>query len=219
MTLRQNEIILFQGDSITDGARGRNQDPNHIMGHGYQFIVGAKLHVDNIDKNITTINRGISGNRISDLYGRWLEDCINLNPTMLSILIGVNDILLAFEEGSGSSPARYEKIYHMLLDEALCHNPDMRIVIMEPFVGKYFGARTDRTEFFSDYVKKLQPICKNIANQYNAAFVPLQDILDEYQSKTAPENIIWDGIHPTITGHEIIARQWLKYVENFFGKE
>ena len=106
MNLRQNEIILFQGDSITDGNRGRNLDPNHVMGHGYQFIVGAKLHVDNIDKNIQTFNRGISGNRISDLYGRWLEDCINLKPTMLSILIGVNDILHAFEENSGSSPER-----------------------------------------------------------------------------------------------------------------
>ena len=114
MNLRQNEIILFQGDSITDGNRGRNLEPNHVMGHGYQFIVGAKLHVDNIDKNIQTFNRGISGNRISDLYGRWLEDCINLKPTMLSILIGVNDILHAFEENSGSSPERYEKIYRML---------------------------------------------------------------------------------------------------------
>lgn len=220
MKLRQNEIILFQGDSITDGNRGRNQDPNHIMGHGYQFIVGAKLHVDNIDKNIQTFNRGISGNRISDLYGRWLEDCINLKPTMLSILIGVNDILHAFEENSGSSPERYEKIYRMLLDEALFHNPDIRIVIMEPFVGKYYGAHEERSGFFHDYVKKLQPICKKLAEEYNAAFVPLQDILDEYQQKTAPQNIIWDGIHPTITGHEIIARRWLSCVsEKFSAKD
>ncbi|MBP5621401.1 MAG: hypothetical protein J6X44_05245, partial [Thermoguttaceae bacterium] len=29
----KNATILFQGDSITDGNRGRNLDPNHILGH------------------------------------------------------------------------------------------------------------------------------------------------------------------------------------------
>ena len=91
MRLRENEIVLFQGDSITDGNRGRNLDPNHVMGHGYQFIVGARLHADNLDRHIQTFNRGVSGNRVADLYDRWLEDTINLRPTLLSILIGVND--------------------------------------------------------------------------------------------------------------------------------
>ena len=81
MRLRENEIVLFQGDSITDGNRGRDLDPNHVMGHGYQFIVGARLHADNLDRHIQTFNRGVSGNRVADLYGRWLEDTINLRPT------------------------------------------------------------------------------------------------------------------------------------------
>ena len=68
--LNDNERILFQGDSITDGGRGRNDDLNHIMGHGYQYIVASKLCGDNIDKDITVTNRGVSGNRISDLYGQ-----------------------------------------------------------------------------------------------------------------------------------------------------
>ncbi len=74
--LKENTVILFQGDSITDGARGRNEDLNHIMGHGYQYIIGARLQGDNPEKNIKFYNRGISGNRISDLYARWLEDMI-----------------------------------------------------------------------------------------------------------------------------------------------
>ena len=45
--LKENTTILFQGDSITDGNRGRNEDLNHIMGHGYQYIVGARLQGDN----------------------------------------------------------------------------------------------------------------------------------------------------------------------------
>ena len=35
--------VLFQGDSITDGNRGRSPDPNHVLGHGYVFLVAAKF--------------------------------------------------------------------------------------------------------------------------------------------------------------------------------
>ena len=65
--LKENDVILFQGDSITDGNRGRSNDPNHIHGHGYQYILASEMYIDNLDKNIEVINRGISGNRISDL--------------------------------------------------------------------------------------------------------------------------------------------------------
>lgn len=211
MKLRENEILLFQGDSITDGNRGRNTDPNHVMGHGYQFIVGAKLHVDNLERNIQTFNRGISGNRIADLYGRWIEDTLNLKPTMLSILIGVNDAWAQYDRGAGSNPQRYERIYRMLLDEALESNPYIRFVIMEPFTGENF-ATEEMGAFFKQYVKELQPAARKIAEEYNAAFVPLQELFDEYKKKVSSKELIWDGVHPTITGHEIIARQWLKCV-------
>ena len=118
MRLRENEI-----------------DPNHVMGHGYQFIVGARLHADNLDRHIQTFNRGVSGNRVADLYGRWLEDTINLRPTLLSILIGVNDAWFDWSSSSGSNPARFEKIYRLLLDEALESCPSLRLVLMEPFTG------------------------------------------------------------------------------------
>lgn len=212
MILRQNEVIVFQGDSITDGNRGRTEDPNHIMGHGYQFIVGAKLHIDNIDKNIKTYNKGTSGDRVSDLFGRWLEDCLILNPTMISILIGSNDVGANFLFEAGSKPDRFEKIYHMILDEALEYNPNTRFVIMEPFFGEAFKDQNMK-EYYAEHIPHLQPVCRKVAEYYGAAFVPLQDMFNEYQKKTSPENIIWDGVHPTIAGHELIAREWFKAVE------
>jgi lysophospholipase L1-like esterase len=84
--------ILFQGDSITDGNRGRNSDPNHILGHGYQFIIAAKYGDDLANRNLTFINRGLSGNKVSDLARRWQTDTIDLKPDLLSILVGVNDL-------------------------------------------------------------------------------------------------------------------------------
>src|SRR3954466_4147847 len=83
--------ILFQGDSITDGNRGRTADPNHILGHGYAFIIAAKYAAQFPAQHLTFINRGISGNKVSDLAKRWTSDALLLKPTVLSILIGIND--------------------------------------------------------------------------------------------------------------------------------
>ena len=43
------KTIVFQGDSITDGNRGRNSDPNHIHGHGYQYILASEILADNLN--------------------------------------------------------------------------------------------------------------------------------------------------------------------------
>jgi hypothetical protein len=72
--------ILFQGDSITDGNRGRNNDPNHVLGHSYAFLVAAKFGALLPERNLTFFNRGISGNKVPDLAARWQQDTIELNP-------------------------------------------------------------------------------------------------------------------------------------------
>src|SRR5690242_17694491 len=87
-----NFTFLFQGDSITDGNRTRNNDWNHIMGHGYQYIIASKLWFDFPKKRLHFLNRGISGNKVTDLAARWQKDTIELKPDVLSILVGINDI-------------------------------------------------------------------------------------------------------------------------------
>ena len=211
LNLKENDIILFQGDSITDGNRGRNSDLNHVHGHGYQYIIAAELTADNLDKNVEFINRGISGNRIADLYGRWAEDCLNLKPTILSILVGVNDIIFNWEHKSGSDPERYEKIYRYLLEEVKKQNPDTLIVIMEPFFGE--KKEKELNTFFKENIGGYAAAAKKIAEEYGAVFVPLQDMIDSYKEKTDIYNILWDGIHPTTCGHELIARRWKECVK------
>ena len=211
LKLKENDVILFQGDSITDGNRGRNSDLNHVHGHGYQYIIAAELTADNLDKNVEFINRGISGNRIADLYGRWAEDCLNLKPTILSILVGVNDIIFNWEHKSGSDPERYEKIYRYLLDEVKKQNPDTLIVIMEPFFGE--KKEKELNTFFKENIGGYAAAAKKIAEEYGAVFVPLQDMIDSYKEKTDIYNILWDGIHPTTCGHELIARRWKECVK------
>lgn len=209
--LKESDVILFQGDSITDGNRGRNQDLNHIHGHGYQYILASEMYADNLDKNITVVNRGVSGNRIAELYGRWQEDCLKIKPDILSILIGVNDIYSVFEYGHGSSPERYEKIYRLLLEEVVEQNPDTLIVIMEPFYG--VSDNTERDKFIRNNIGFYVDAAKRIAKEYNAVFVPLQDIFDEYAKHVDIHSLLWDGVHPTTGAHQLIARRWKECVE------
>ena len=105
MKLTQNDIFLFQGDSITDGNRGRTPDPNHILGHGFACMVSSKLGADNLTQKPTFINRGQSGDTITKMYARWREDAVLLKPTYINILIGINDtsIFHSFDnEGNGA---------------------------------------------------------------------------------------------------------------------
>ena len=210
--IKENDVILFQGDSITDGNRGRNSDPNHIHGHGYQYILASEILAENLGKNVTVYNRGISGNRIADLYARWIEDCLNLKPTILSILIGVNELIFQYDHNCGASPERFKKTYRTLIEEVLEKNPDTKIIIMEPFFGKH------REEAPGEYIKSnigfYQKASKEIAEEFNLIFVPLQEVFDEASKNCNIFELLWDGVHPTTAGHQLIARQWKKCVEN-----
>lgn len=208
--IKENDVILFQGDSITDGNRGRNSDPNHIHGHGYQYILASEILAKNLGKNVTVYNRGISGNRIADLYARWIEDCLNLEPTILSILIGVNELIFQYDHNCGASPERFKKIYRLLIEEVLEKNPDTKIIIMEPFFGKH------REEAPGEYIKSnigfYQKASKEIAEEFGLIFVPLQKVFDEASKNCDIFELLWDGVHPTTAGHQLIARQWKKCV-------
>ena len=211
LKLKENDVVLFQGDSITDGARGRNSDLNHILGHGYQYILAGEMYAENPGKNIEIINRGISGNRISDLYGRWQEDCLMLKPPILSILIGIIDIAFKDINGSGSGPDRFKKIYCQRIDEVLEQNPDTFLIIMEPFYG--ISPDPDIHAHYVPRIDTMRQSAKNVAEKYNAVFVPLQDVFDDFAKEYDIFEATWDGTHPTVLGHQLIANRWKECVE------
>ena len=82
--------FLFQGDSITDGNRGRTEDPNHIMGHSYAFSIASRLMADFPERKLEFFNRGVSGDSHVEMEKRWQTDCLDIAPDVLSILIGTN---------------------------------------------------------------------------------------------------------------------------------
>ena len=204
--------ILFQGDSITDCGRARESDAH--VGTGYALLVKSQLGFENPGK-YEFYNRGISGNRIVDLYARIKADIINLAPDYVSILIGVNDVWHEFGRHNGVDADKYEKIYCMLIEEIKEALPDVKIMIMEPFCLK--GSVTEDTEeepnkwdVFYTEVRKRAEKAKKVAEKYNLTFVELQSIFDK--ATEIKEDTYWlkDGVHPTEMGHELLKREWMK---------
>lgn len=205
--------ILFQGDSITDGNRGRNDDPNHILGHGYAYLIAAELGVVLAEQQPVFINRGVSGDRASDLYARWNEDAISLKPDWLSILIGVNDIWRMMKQEASGATDRFERAYKRILDETKEVLPDTRLILCEPFILNT-GAPAEAWAEWEAKAKHYQAVVKKLAEQYDAVFVPLQETLDQACQRADAAYWLWDGVHPTTAGHKLIAKQWLDTVEN-----
>ncbi|WP_042161114.1 SGNH/GDSL hydrolase family protein [Paenibacillus gorillae] len=205
--------ILFQGDSITDGARGRSEDPNHLLGHSYAYLIGAKLGYELGEKQPLFINRGISGNRVSDLYARWNEDAIALKPDVISILIGVNDAWRTMSGEPSGITDRFGRAYKVLLEETREVMPNTGLILLEPFILKT-GATEEKWEEWQELVGLYQNITRELAEQFGAVFVPLQAAFDEACTRAEAAYWIWDGVHPTSAGHQIIADQWLSVVQN-----
>ena len=199
--------ILFHGDSITDAGRARDNDIN--VGVGYPLLVKACLGFE-CPGEYEFINRGISGNRVVDVYARIKKDIINLAPDVMSILIGVNDVWHDFAESpNGVDADKYYKIYDMLIGEVKAALPDIRIMLMEPFCLK--GSATEaRWEEFSGEVKKRADMAKKIADKYNLPLIALQKDFDALSEKAPESYWLRDGVHPTAMGHEYIKREWLK---------
>jgi lysophospholipase L1-like esterase len=195
--------ILFQGDSITDGNRGRSLDPNHILGHGYAFIIAARHGAAFPERKLDFYNRGVSGNTVLDLEKRWAKDTLALKPDLLSVMIGVND------NGKGVALEAYEAAYDRILTEARTQNPKLKLVLMEPFV-RHPGKPVP------EGIVARQAIVAKLAEKHGAALVRLQKLFDDAAAKTADDYWIWDSVHPTYRGHQLMADEWERVVRDYF---
>ena len=210
--LNNGAVILFQGDSITDGNRGRNTDPNHIMGHGYAFSIASRIGADYPEKRYQFYNRGISGNKVNDLESRWQTETLELRPDVLSILVGVNDSSsVVFKREPIITIEKYEEIYTSLLEQTKAAFPTILFVLCEPFIMKGGRVTENWDAYHADIVQR-QAVVRKLATEYNAVFVGFQEVFDQACNRAPADYWIWDGVHPTVSGHELMAREWLKQV-------
>ncbi len=204
--------ILFQGDSITDA--GRTKDDFYHLGVGYANMVKVSMNTD-YPNEYEFINRGVAGNSIVDLYARVKVDFINLKPDYASIFIGVNDTWHELENNNGVDTDRFENIYTMLIEDVKAACPETKLMIISPYVLEGSGTcnteeEPDRLDRFRKDLAEKAAVAKRIAEKYNLPLLELQPAMDEACTKAPASHWVYDGVHPTAFGHELLKRLWIK---------
>ncbi|HUH32453.1 MAG TPA: SGNH/GDSL hydrolase family protein, partial [Daejeonella sp.] len=212
ISLEKNDVVLFQGDSITDAGRNRKTTDANIqngLGGGYAFLAASDLLQNNPTKNLQIFNRGVSGNKVYQLAESWDKDALDLKPDVLSILVGVNDYWHTLSFGYKATVDTYRKDYRALLLRTKDKLPDVKLIIGEPFA--VIGTAVTKAWFpaFNEY----RVVARELATEFNAAFVPYQSVFDK-ALKVAP-GAYWcpDGVHPSVAGAKLMAEAWLKTVK------
>lgn len=204
--IQPDSRILFQGDSITDAGRDRNNPDS--LGNGYAFIAAAWFSALYSQLHPVFINRGISGNRSRDLPPRWQTDCLALKPDWLSIMIGINDTWRRFDRNDPTSAVAYEADLRLCLHQAR-DKTGCRLILIEPFVLPH---PEDRKQWREDLQPRIE-IVNRLADEFEAILVPLDRIMNDAAAKNGnPAYWAHDGVHPTPAGHALIAQAWLKAI-------
>lgn len=223
--IKKGVRYLFIGDSITDGGWGRSggsmmpteqrnqKDLNHIYGHSYMMLCAARIQSDYPEQETQFFNRGISGNTLQDLQGRWQADCLDLNPDVVTLLIGTNDV---DQYLSGKAPLdmkKWESDYRQLLDQLRTANPDVKIILGTPFVAQVgrIGSK-DNYQQRKALIAECAAVVRHIASDYNATLLDFEKLFNGLTEHNA-SYWIWDGIHPTAAGHQKMADLWLSTIK------
>lgn len=206
------DVILFQGDSITDTgwSREKGGTPNNqaALGSGYAWLAAASLLTDRSKDGLKVYNRGISGHKVFQLAERWQRDCLDLKPNVLSILIGVNDIWHTLNGNYKGTVQIYENDYRALLERTRKALPQVKLVVCEPFVLKC-GAVNDK--WFPEF-DAYRAAASRVAKDAGAVFVPFQSMFDTAIQFAPAEHWAKDGVHPSSAGAALMAHTWLKCV-------
>ena len=209
--------ILFQGDSITDGGRNRGAYyPNHGqgMGQGYVRHIVTSLLGRHPQKQMNFYNRGISGNKVYQLRDRWKDDCIQLQPDVISILIGVNDFWHTLTNNYRGTVTTYRDDLKALLDETMTSLPEALLILGEPFV-LHDGTAIDSNKWKGKF-EMYQLAARDIAQEYEAKFIPYQALFDAALREGPVSYWCPDGVHPSMAGNYVMAGAWIRTFEELF---
>ena len=216
------KTVLFQGDSITDCCRKREVDlisiENHYaFGTGYAFLSASQLALDHPGE-YTFMNRGVSGNRIVDVYARIKADILNLRPDFMSCLIGINDVWHEINHQNGVPTAKFERIYRMMLDEIYEELPDIRILLLTPYVipgtATVDPENPAKWEAFRDGCAEKAEAVERIAKDYPVALSVTQPLFDAAYKTVSDNPLARDGVHAGLAGAAILSREFIKWFES-----
>lgn len=196
-------VILFQGDSVTDCNRHR-QDPHHL-GEGYVAKVAEAF------PQLTILNRGISGNRTGHLVERWQEDAMDLNPDFISIFIGINDVWHHFAGDVAYSIEAFEENYRKILTQITLNLPDTKILLIEPFVLPIGVFQPSWRPALDQEIQ----VIRRLAKQFAHYLIPMDALFAEHALSYPYVTLAEDGVHPTPLGHQLIANEIGRRLEHY----
>ncbi len=206
--------VVFLGDSITQNAVINSEDFK-----GYITLIQEE-----VDENIKLIGRGISGDKVSDLLTRYKEDVLKLNPDIVFIYIGINDVWHKYDFGTGTDIDLYENGLRKIISDV--KSQGAKVVLCTPTViGENSGEFRLGNQFkdvetmekmdqdlddFSDIIRKL-------SSEYNTELVDLRRVFKQYISENNPENkakgiLTTDGVHLNNEGSKLIAENMLNHI-------
>ena len=197
--------ILFQGDSITDA--GRDRSDCHSLGNGYPKYAAEFIKRNNPDMEFEFINLGISGNQTRDLVGRLDSDFIDVQPDIVSILIGINDVWHNAANKTWIPNEVFEERYRTVL-QALKDKTNAKIMMLEPFLIPC----ADKRFFREDLAPKIETVRK-LAREYADVYIPTDGLLASAFIGDYPLSYAADGVHPTAKGAEFIGRLYAEYIQ------
>lgn len=203
----EGPVVLFQGDSVTDGGRNRaitTANTPAALGTGYPLLVASALLRARPGRGYRFFNRGVSGDKVPDLGARWDADTLALRPDVVSVLVGVNDFWHKRLRGYTGTVADFETGLADLLARTRSALPTVRLVVVEPFVLR---AGVVKNDWLSEFGER-RAAAARAARRAGATFVAMQRAFDELSARQAPEYWAADGVHPTPAGHAVIAERW-----------
>jgi len=201
--IETGSVVLFQGDSITDYGRRRDEDG---LGGGYVRMAITAFGALWPSREVTFLNRGIAGDRTAELLARWQADCIDLKPDWVSIMVGVNDTWRRYDSDMLTTAEQYEANYRTLL-ERVRDELGAHLIIMEP----YLVPTPDKLHWREDLDPKIQ-VARKLAREFDAVYLPLDGLFAAACVDEKPAYWAGDGVHPTVAGSAFIARMWLRAV-------
>lgn len=189
--------ILFQGDSITDADRDRSD--YHKMGYGYAAFVVQKLTAKYPGVDFEFINLGLSGNRTDQLFDRLTPDCVELDPDIVSVLIGINDVWHRYEYEFIPTTDEQIALNFKCILERIKRDTRAKLLVFQPFTEGEDQARMQPD------VDRLIDIVNSTAEKYADTYVRTNEIIHADENYGKEHYFTRDGVHPNQTGAEFIA--------------
>lgn len=210
MFLKENDTIVFAGDSITDTDRKRPEGEDIYdfkpWGQGFVNLLGGQLLAKYPHLNLRIINRGIGGNQSQDLLERFDDDILSCRPNIVPLMIGINDVWPYFSAPSLSELHESFHHYRSNVETMIqkCREAGATVVLMAPYI-----IEPNRQDAMRIKMSELGGICKELAEKYQLTFIDLQAAFDRVLEYYHPYALAWDRIHPDVIGHTVIANAFL----------